>query len=117
MMDNIREQLGFTNDTDWNAVQPLIQKVTDARRDVGFGAGMGRMFGRNRGGGAAAMADLVADAADLARPPAPKPRPCKMRLMPTRLPRKSKTHWRNTKPRRRPSKPNWYRHRPTSARC
>jgi len=50
MMDNIREQLGFTNDTDWNAVQPLIQKVTDARRDVGFGAGMGRMFGRNRGG-------------------------------------------------------------------
>jgi hypothetical protein len=51
MMDNIREQLGFTNDTDWNAVQPLIQKVTDARRDVGFGGGMGRMFGRNRGGG------------------------------------------------------------------
>jgi hypothetical protein len=50
MMDNIRVQLGFTNDTDWNAVQPLIQKVTDARRDVGFGGGMGRMFGRNRGG-------------------------------------------------------------------
>jgi len=50
MMDNIREQLGFTNDTDWNAVQPLVQKVTDARRDVGFGGGMGRMFGRNRGG-------------------------------------------------------------------
>ena len=49
-MDNIREQLGFTNDTDWNAVQPLIQKVMDARRDVGFGGGMGRMFGRNRGG-------------------------------------------------------------------
>ena len=51
MMDNIREQLGFTNDTDWNAVQPLVQKVMDARRDVGFGGGMGRMFGRNRGGG------------------------------------------------------------------
>ncbi len=50
MMDNIRDQLGYTNDTDWNAVQPLIQKVTDARRDVGFGGGMGRMFGRNRGG-------------------------------------------------------------------
>ncbi len=49
MMDNIREQLGFTNDTDWGAVQPLIQKVMDARRDVGFGGGMGRMF-RNRGG-------------------------------------------------------------------
>ena len=51
MMDNVREQLGFTNDTDWNAVQPLVQKVMDARRDVGFGGGMGRMFGRNRGGG------------------------------------------------------------------
>ena len=49
MMENVRDQLGFTNDTDWNAVQPLVQKVMDARRDVGFGAGMGRMF-RNRGG-------------------------------------------------------------------
>ena len=39
MMDNIREQLNFTNDTDWSAVQPLVQKVMDARRDVG-GAGM-----------------------------------------------------------------------------
>jgi len=50
MMDGIRDQLGFTNDTDWNAVQPLIQKVMDARRDVGFGAGMGRLMTRNRGG-------------------------------------------------------------------
>jgi hypothetical protein len=50
MMDNIKDQLGFTNDTDWNAVQPLVQKVLDARRDVG-GNAMGRMFGgRNRGG-------------------------------------------------------------------
>ena len=50
MMDGIRDQLGFTNDTDWNAVQPLVQKVMDARRDVGFGGGMGRMMFRNRGG-------------------------------------------------------------------
>jgi hypothetical protein len=49
MMDNIRDQLGFTNDTDWSAVQPLIQKVMDARRDVGSGMGMRMMF-RNRGG-------------------------------------------------------------------
>ncbi len=49
MMDGIRDQLGYTNDTDWNAVQPLIQKVMDARRDVGVGGGMGRLF-RNRGG-------------------------------------------------------------------
>jgi hypothetical protein len=50
IMDNIRDQLDFTNDTDWNAVQPMVQKVMDARRDLG-GGGMGRMFGgRNRGG-------------------------------------------------------------------
>jgi len=48
MMNHLREQLNFTNDTDWNAVQPLVQKVMDARRDVGMG-GMGRMFGRNHG--------------------------------------------------------------------
>jgi hypothetical protein len=50
IMDNTREQLGLTNDTDWNAIQPLVQKVMDARRNVG-GGGMGRLFGRgNRGG-------------------------------------------------------------------
>jgi len=49
MMDNIRDQLGFTNDTDWSAVQPLVQKVMDARRDVGGGMNMRMMF-RNRGG-------------------------------------------------------------------
>ncbi|HEU5396061.1 MAG TPA: hypothetical protein VFV81_02770 [Verrucomicrobiae bacterium] len=48
MMDNVRDRLGFTNDTDWSAVQPLVQKVMDARREVGPGM---RMFGgRNRGG-------------------------------------------------------------------
>jgi hypothetical protein len=51
MMDNVRERLAFTNDTDWAAVQPLVQKVFDTRRDVGFpGAGMLRA-GRGNGGG------------------------------------------------------------------
>jgi len=50
MLDRVQEQLGFTNDTEWDAVKPLVQKVMDARREVGFG-GMGRMFGgRNQGG-------------------------------------------------------------------
>src|SRR5476651_228010 len=40
MMDRYREQLGFTNDTDWAAVQPLVQKVMDARQALG-GAGRG----------------------------------------------------------------------------
>jgi len=47
MMERIRDNLDFTNDTDWNAVQPLVQKVMDARRDLG-GGGMGGMFRRNR---------------------------------------------------------------------
>jgi hypothetical protein len=51
-MDNIRNQLNFTNDADWSAVQPLVQKVVDARTAVGFGGGMRGMFGRGgRGGG------------------------------------------------------------------
>lgn len=53
MMERIRDNLNFTNDSDWNAVQPLVQKVMDAQRDLRSG-GMG-MFGggrnRNRGGG------------------------------------------------------------------
>jgi hypothetical protein len=49
MMDNIRDTLNFTNDTDWSAVQPLVQKVMDARRDVSANS-MRALFGRNRGG-------------------------------------------------------------------
>jgi hypothetical protein len=48
MLENIRERLGFTNDTEWAAVEPLVQKVLDARRELGP-AGFGG-FGR-RGGG------------------------------------------------------------------
>lgn len=46
IMSNIRDELNFTNDTDWNAVQPLIQKVMDARRGLGSGMGMRMMFRR-----------------------------------------------------------------------
>lgn len=48
IMDRIRDRLEFTNDADWTAVQPLVQKVVDARRDMG---GMGGGFGRGGGGG------------------------------------------------------------------
>lgn len=50
MLDRVQEQLGFTNDVEWDAVKPLVQKVMDARREVGTG-GMGRMFGGGRNGG------------------------------------------------------------------
>src|ERR1044071_7182206 len=29
MMDNYREQLGFTNDAEWAAVEPLVLKVSE----------------------------------------------------------------------------------------
>jgi len=54
MMDNYKDRLGFTNDTEWAAVQPLVQKVMDARREAGNGGGRGGMGGggrRNGGGG------------------------------------------------------------------
>jgi hypothetical protein len=47
ILGNIRERLAFTNDAEWAAVQPLVQKVIDDRRAVGFGMA----FGRGRGGG------------------------------------------------------------------
>ncbi|HEX3625466.1 MAG TPA: hypothetical protein VH280_08575 [Verrucomicrobiae bacterium] len=44
-MDFIRNYIGFTNDADWSAVQPLVQKVLDAQRDMGSAMGNGfRMF-------------------------------------------------------------------------
>src|SRR6185369_7694311 len=42
MLDNIKEQMGFTNDTEWSAIEPLVQKVLDARIQGirgGFGGG------------------------------------------------------------------------------
>ena len=49
IMERVQTELGITNDTDWSAVQPLVQKVMEAQRDAR--PGMGRMFGgRNRGG-------------------------------------------------------------------
>ena len=48
VMDSIKDRLGFTNDTEWSAVEPLVQKVMDSRRET-----MRSMFGafRRRNGG------------------------------------------------------------------
>jgi Spy/CpxP family protein refolding chaperone len=48
-LDRIRTQLNITNDTDWAAIQPLIQKVLDAR--TALGNGRGGFGGGRRGGG------------------------------------------------------------------
>ena len=74
MMQSYQEQLGITNETDWNAIQPLIKKVMDAQQAAGGGmggmGGMGRMFGGRGGrgggmggpGGFGQQADPAADA-------------------------------------------------------
>src|SRR5580765_1017854 len=51
MMDNYRERLEIKGEDEWKAIQPLIVKVTDARREIGFGGGFGRGAGGRRGGG------------------------------------------------------------------
>ena len=43
MMDGIKDRLGFKDDAEWTAVQPLVQKVTDLRRET-MTSGMGSMF-------------------------------------------------------------------------
>ncbi len=49
-LDFIRQQLEFTNDTDWSAVQPLVQKVLDAQQALRTGGGRGMFAGGRRGG-------------------------------------------------------------------
>ena len=48
-LDNVRQQLDFTNDTDWSAVQPLVQKVLDAQQAARNGGGRGGFGGRSGG--------------------------------------------------------------------
>ncbi len=51
MMERYREQLEIKSDDEWKAVEPMITKVNEARREVGMG-GMGRaMMGRPGGQG------------------------------------------------------------------
>ncbi len=52
MMDRYKQDLGFTNDTDWSAVQPLVQKVADAQREALMARfARGGRGGRGGGGG------------------------------------------------------------------
>src|SRR5579863_95623 len=48
--DRIRSDLNFTNDSDWTAVEPLVQKVIETRFAVRAG-GFGGRGGRGGGGG------------------------------------------------------------------
>jgi len=50
IMESYKERLEFKDDAEWAAVQPLVQKVMDARREV-MVSGMGGMFRFGRRGG------------------------------------------------------------------
>ena len=50
IMERYQDELGFTNDTDWDAVKPLVQKVMDAQMAERSGQMRG-MFGRRSRGG------------------------------------------------------------------
>jgi hypothetical protein len=55
MMQSYQQQLGITNDTEWSAVKPLVQKVMDAqnaaRGNVGAMFGLGGFGGPGGPGG------------------------------------------------------------------
>jgi hypothetical protein len=53
MMDRYREQLEVKNDDEWKLISERITKVTDARREIGFGGGFRGGFGRRGGDGGA----------------------------------------------------------------
>jgi hypothetical protein len=56
-MEQLKTALEVTDDAEWKAMQPLVQKVSDLRRDIMF-SGMGRGMGRGpRGGDNAQPAD------------------------------------------------------------
>ena len=82
MNERYKEVLEITDDTEWNAIQPLIDKVTTARM-ASFG-GMGRMFGRRPGGdrGETRTAAAIRTARASSAKPALKPPRCSEPLTP-----------------------------------
>jgi len=51
MAERLRERLDIKNDDEWKAIQPLIEKVAEARREAGAGVGGMMGFGGPRRGG------------------------------------------------------------------
>jgi len=57
MMERYKVVLEVNDDTEWKAMQPLVQKVMDLRRESFSGRGRGMMGRGSRGGGNAQPAD------------------------------------------------------------
>ncbi len=62
MLERAQEQLGFTNDVEWDAVKPLVQKVQEAQMAARAGQMRGMFGGRNRGGNGGGNGMFPADA-------------------------------------------------------
>ena len=118
-LDNVRQQLDFTNDADWSAVQPLVQKVLDAQTAARQG---GQRGGFGGGGRRAAMAapmatPTAAAAAASANSPTRIWKRSSRRLITMPRQNNSRLCSPNTMPRKRPSRPPSRRRRPTSGKC
>jgi hypothetical protein len=50
-LERVKDEMGFTNDTEWSAVEPLVTKVMDARRESMASMFAGFRRGGNGGGG------------------------------------------------------------------
>ena len=69
MLENVRTKLAFTNDAEWAAVQPIVQKIMDARMELmASGMGFGRMNRRSPEGGAGNAAPGSDARAGMAKP-------------------------------------------------
>ena len=51
MMEGLRDRLEVKDDAEWKALEPLVQKVMDARRETMSGMGRGMFGGRGGRGG------------------------------------------------------------------
>ncbi len=49
MMENVREQMAVKDDAEWKIIEERVQKVMDARREVGVGGNFGRLMRRPGG--------------------------------------------------------------------
>ena len=99
-MQRYQDALYITNDTDWSAIQPLVQKVMDAQQALNAGR-MGGMFGGRgeRGGRGGGMGGTQQQTTD------PTVTALQRQLTTTLQQLKSKTCWRgNEAPKRTESR-------------
>jgi hypothetical protein len=74
MMERIKEEMEVSDDSEWKALQPLVQKVMDARMASMSGMGRGMFGGPRRGGGGGgnAQGDQGGRRGMFGQPPSPE---------------------------------------------